>query len=54
MEGHKKTCLRVACALFGSELVSAVRSADGNGKAVAACACNEVNHFFGVGVGVVV
>ncbi len=44
----------VAGALFGSELVCAVRSTDRDGKAIAAGAGSEVYNFFGVGVGVVV
>ncbi len=44
----------VACALGGSKLVCAVAGADRDSERVATGAGSEVNHFFGVGVGVVV
>ena len=44
----------VLSALFGSELVSAVRSTDRDSQAVATGASSEVYNFFRVGVGVVV
>ena len=42
--------LRVAGALFGSELVSAVAGTDGDGEAVATAAGAEIDYFLGLGV----
>ena len=42
--------LRVAGALFGSELVSAVAGTDGDGEAVATAAGAEIDYLFGLGV----
>ena len=52
--GDETTGLGVAGALLGGELVSAVRCAYRDCKAVAARAAYEVDHLLGVGVGVVV
>ena len=41
---------RVACALLGLELVSAVRCTDRDSQRVAACAGSEVDDLFGLGV----
>ena len=49
-----KTALGVAGALLGGELVGAVAGADRDGERVAAGAGGEVDHFLGIGVGVVV
>ena len=42
--GHEASCLRITRALFGSELVSAVRCTDRDSEAVDAGTCHEVNH----------
>ena len=52
--GGNEDTLFVAGALLGSELVGAVAGADRDGQRVAAGAGGEVNHFGGIGVGVVV
>lgn len=52
--GNEKTGLRVTSALFGSELVSTVRSTNRNSEAVAASAVYEVDNLLRVSVGVVV
>ena len=48
--GNENT-LFVSCALFSSELVSAVRCTDRDSKRVNACAFNEFLNFFGTCVG---
>ena len=48
--GNEFASLRVAGALLGLELVSAVRGADRDGQRVAACAGREVDDLFGLGV----
>ncbi len=47
---NELTGLRVTCALLGLELISTMRSTDGDSKRVAACAGSEVNHLLGLGV----
>ena len=48
--GNEQARLWVARALCGSKFVCAVARADGDGKAVNACARNEVDNFFGLRV----
>ncbi len=52
--GHEASCLRITRALFGSELVSAVRCTDRDGEAVDAGTCHEVNHLLWVSIGMMV
>ena len=47
---NEPTGLRVACALFGRELIGAVAGTDGDSQAVATRAGSKVNNLFGLGV----